>query len=195
MDNSDNTDTIGITEQESLEKQTNRVFTQSEVDKLIANTVKKKLEEIGDVKAMQEQLAQLEKEKKERELAEMSEIEKYKVKMSELESLALEKEKALNQYKQKSTLAELMSDPKYSKMPKAYKNLVVYSENPEELIKSAENALAEYTADIGGGIKETFGIPNTQAGNPAKTARQIIRGAGDMQGVLKAQIAEKLMRK
>ena len=196
MDNSnEQIDTNEINEVESAEKQSNRVFTQSEVDKLIATTVKRKLDEIGDVQSMKEQLELLSKEKKYRELSEMSEIEKYKDKMAELEKITLEKENALNQYKQKSTLAELFSDAKYNKLPKAYKNLVAYSDDSEELIKSAEVALAEYNADIGGGIKETFGIPTTPTGNPVKSARQVIKGAGDMQQALRAQITEKFMRR
>lgn len=184
------------TEQESTEeKQTNRVFTQSEVDKMVAGALKKAKDEVGDYDELKVKLEELEREKKEKELAEMSEIEKYKVKMEELEKAQIEKEKQLFEFKKKSALNDLLSDPKYSKMPKAYKNLVSYSDDTETMIKSAEDAFAEYEQDFGTGVKESFGIPTNKTVDTVKAARTVIRGAGDHKAALKAQIMEKINRR
>lgn len=174
------------------DKQTNRVFTQSEVDKMVAGALKKAKEETGDYNELKVKLEELEKEKKEKELEEMTELEKYKVKIQEMETLQLEKEKQLFAFKKKSALNEILSDKKYSQMPKAYKNLVAYSDDPETMIKSAEDAFNEYEKDFGTGIKESFGIPTNKTADAVKNARTVIRGAGDMQAALKAQIMEKI---
>jgi hypothetical protein len=181
--------------QEPNEKQTNRTFSQSEMDKMVGEAIKKEREKLGDIESIKVELEELRKEKKTSELAKLDEVERLKVQLEEQEATKLEKEKEIYTFKKKIALNELLGDSKYSKMPSAYKKLVNYSDDNEEMLKSADNALAEFEKDMGGSIKDTFGIPSDSSVNPIKSARTVIKGAGDMQAALKAQIAEKLNRK
>jgi len=189
------TDKLEQEVEESVDKQTNRTFTQSDVDKMVAETIKKERDKTGDVGAIKAELEELRKAKKESELAKMDEVERLKIQLQEQEKEKLETQKEAFALKKRVALNELLSDPKYSKMPKAYKNMVAFSEDSEEMVRSAESAFAEFENDFGGEMKSTFGIPSGPAVDPVKSARTVIRGAGDMQAALKAQIAEKLKRK
>lgn len=174
------------------EKQTNRTFTQSEVDKLVSESLKKEKEKYGDVESIKDELARLREEKKKSELEKLDETERLKVELEEIQRARDEAQREVSAYKQRQRLQDILSDSKYAKMPKAYKNMVQYSEDQEVMLKSADNALAEFERDFGTGVKETFGIPDQKVGDPTKAARTVIRGAGDMQAALKAQIMEKI---
>jgi hypothetical protein len=181
-------------ENQESEKQTNKMFTQSEVDQIAYKQAAKVKGDLDKMKAMEAELEQLRSVDKQRKEAEMSEIEKYQKKLQEIETDKIEKEKALFEYKKKDAIDQVLNNGKYSKLPNAYKKLVQYSENTEELITSADDALKEFEQDFGGEVKKTFGVPD-QPKDAIKTVRAEIKNADDMSNALKANMAEKLKQR
>ena len=139
-----------------------RTFTQADYDRRVAievNREKEKYKDYGDLKKQVEALAA---EKKERELSELSEIDKYKKQLEEVsksfESVRLEN----HNYKLRLLRDDVLSDPKYNTLPRAYKSLVQPSEELDAIRASADQALEEYLADFGtkGSTPPSFGVQN-----------------------------------
>jgi len=140
------------------QKHSTKMFTQSEFDQHIARERKKIEEKYKDYDTLKTQLEELMKEKKERELAKKSEVEKRDIQIQELTQKLTKIETEYLTEKKKNLRNEILSDPKFSVLPKAYKNLVKISDNLEEIKESAEEALKEYEKDFGK-KRESFGSP------------------------------------
>ena len=176
------------------EKQSNKLFTQSETDQIVSKQIAKYKAELEEKKAMESELLKYRENEKKRSEAEMSEIELRDKKIAEIEQARIESEKQLFEYKKKDTLSNILNDAKYAKLPKAYKKLVEYSDNVEEIMLSADNALKEFEQDFGGEVKQTFGIANTNT-DPIKTVRAEITDSDDFKNAIKANMASKLKQR
>lgn len=169
-DNSDNPN-------DTADKNTNRVFTQSEVDQLVAKVVKNELAKFADYGDVKAKADALEAEKRERELSEKSEVEKAQVKLQEWEKKygALESE-----YKAQKTVIvknDVLADHKYAGLPKVYRDSIRLSENADEIKSHADEMLKQFQADMKG-IKTNVGAPGevpptTPA--PPKTLAEILK--------------------
>jgi len=141
------------------DKQSTKTFTQSDFDQMIAREKKRMETTYAGFDDMKKQNETLINEKKEKELADKTEIEKAQIETKEitakLDTLTSEYAKA----KQVNLRNDILSDAKFNKMPKAYRNLVELSDDTDIVQKSAEDALQEYEKDITGKEKPTFGAP------------------------------------
>jgi hypothetical protein len=144
IDESQSTET-----QTEPEKQTNRTFTQSEMDTILArekNALKDKYSDYDNVKAEHEKLLA---EQKAKELANMSELDQYKTMLAENEAKtkAMEAENLKLQRLQIKT--DVLNMSKYSALPSVYKKAIEAGESQELVIESAEKVYAEYLTDFG----------------------------------------------
>jgi len=85
-------------EPEPPKKQEGNIFTQKDVDNIVAKSRKELEEQLGDYDKTKSELEKLLKEKKEREDAELSEIEKLKKQLDEKDSLISDLSKYKEQY-------------------------------------------------------------------------------------------------
>lgn len=152
------------------EKQTNRVFTQSDFDKMVSLEKRKIEEKYKDFDTIKSQYEELSKQAKERKDAEMSEIEKERSLRQKLEDEINKIKTDYNNQRQINIRAEILDMPEFRSLPRVYKNSVSLSEDRETIIESAKAVLKEFEADLG--KKETFGIPKVDSGNGAKKDAQ-----------------------
>ena len=131
------------------EKQTNRTFTQSELDSFIAkekNQLKEKYADYETVKAENERLAA---EQKAKELAAMSELDRYKAMLGENE----QKYKTLQDDNQRLNRLQIKTDvlnmSKYAALPSVYKRAIEAGESKEIVMESADEVYKEYLSDFG----------------------------------------------
>ncbi len=160
------------------EKQSTKTFTQSEHDQALATIEKKIKDQYKDYDDVTKKLTKLEKEKKDKQLEEASEIEKRDI---QLKDLTEKIESLTNDYskeKLKNMRNDIFSDARFTKLPRAYRNLVALSESKDEMIESANEVLKEFDKDFG--RKDNFGGPITTkdikpGDNGAKTMAQKIK--------------------
>ena len=139
------------------EKQSNRTFTQSEVDKMLKGQSETEASKKSDYDAVMSELKQLKIEKQERIEAEQTDLEKSNGKNEQLEKKINELNSLLSGKEQSIIKQEVLNDPKFADMPSAYKQLVKLSDNREEVSTSADEQLLQYHSDFK--IKTDFGIP------------------------------------
>jgi hypothetical protein len=131
------------------EKQTNRTFTQSELDSFIAkekNALKEKFSDYDTVKAEHEKLLA---EQKEKEMANMSELDRYKTMLADNESKRKEVEAENQRLQRLQIKTDVLNMSKYSALPSVYKKAIDAGESQEIVIESAEKVYAEYLTDFG----------------------------------------------
>jgi predicted nuclease with TOPRIM domain len=140
-----------------------QTFTQSELDKIVAREKSKVKEKLGsqvaefeDLKSKYESLAQKEKERAE---ADMSELEKAKAVISDLNNELTELKVKAADFDKERTLSRVLSNSKYAQLPRAYKNLVIASDDEDAVIESANKAVEEWQKDNQGTAQKTFGLP------------------------------------
>jgi len=156
-ENTTETKTTG--EETTEEKQSTKTWTQSEVDKHAAALLNREKEKYSDYDTMKQTLESLMQEKTEKENANKSELEKAMDRLQTLEQRNEELESMSKTLELEKLKNNVLSDPKYSDLPKAYKSMVTTSSNEEEVRAMAEAALEEYKNDFTGKTSEQFGIP------------------------------------
>jgi predicted RNase H-like HicB family nuclease len=151
-------------------KESNRTFTQSDFDKMVAKKEKELSDRFKDYEDLKTKAETFEKLKAEQEQAKLSEIEKANLRAKELEDKLnnLISEKTV--LEKKTLKFEVLSDPKYSALPNAYKKIIDGS-TVDELKASAEEALKEFEEVLKsvGGKNTNVGLPPT---NTTKTEPQ-----------------------
>ena len=138
------------------EKQTNRVFTQSDFDKMVA----KKEKELSDkYQPFVTKAEELEKASKQAELDKLSEVEKLSLAKTDLEKRLAEIEADRNALKKMTMKLSILSDAKYSILPEPYRK-VIDGETDEEVKLSADKALKDLEDFLKRtGTKANVGIP------------------------------------
>ena len=171
------------------DKQTNRTFTQSEVDSLISKQVAKVVaDKYSDYETNQQELQSLAKEKKERDEAEMTELQKAKTVIDDLTDNLTTVNIQNTEFKKTVLKQRVLNDPKYANLPRAYKNSVAASDDEAAVIESAEEMLKEFKQDTGDTVLQNFGLKDP---TPKSTA-PLMKDPGDYAKALKQQIADKL---
>ena len=140
-------------------KQTNRTFTQSDVDKLVAEQIRKATEKFKYYESIKGTAEALKKEKEERELAEKSELERKEAEIAKLKKQTEEYNAKINSFILKEKRDGILSDAKYSELPSAYKRLVEPSEDEDALKQAADAALEQYKNDFKKITSKDFGVP------------------------------------
>jgi myosin heavy subunit len=131
------------------EKQTNRTFDQSDVDRLIAKEKNSLKEKYADYEKIKDDYTSLLEREKQRELESMSEVDKIKAMLSEKDSKLVDLENSYTNLLKEQTKTDVLSQSKYSKMPRAYKQMVSAFDTKEAVIESADEIYKEYQADFG----------------------------------------------
>jgi hypothetical protein len=142
-----------------FEKQSNRMFSQSEVDQMVAKLSRKIEEKYNDYDSVKKEIESLRKEREEKELAEKSELEKTQINLDKInKELEITKQEN-SRFKLENIKNSILQEPRFAKLPRAYKNLVVASENSDEVRQSAEDVFREFEQDHNGLKSENFGKP------------------------------------
>jgi hypothetical protein len=125
------------------EKQTNKMFTQSEFDKMVATKEKEimsKFSDYSDLKTKAESFAKLQAEQ---EQAKLTEVEKAQKRSAELEQL-LNQERTEKQLLSKKTMKlEVLSDAKFGVLPGPYKAMID-GDTVEAIREAAELQLKDF---------------------------------------------------
>jgi len=169
------------------EKQTNRVFTQSDVDKLVAEQVKKAVSDFADYGETKKQLQQMQEEKKKAELEKLDEVERLKAELEEASRYKTELEAVRAEHKKAQIKQSVLNDTKFAGLPRAYKQLIPLSEDENLVKEEAEKALEEFRRDTGATVKDTFGIKQIKTADDIK-----VSAPSDIANSLRAKLAEKL---
>lgn len=141
-------DTKTTTTETNEEKQTNRVYTQSEHDSAMADRdakIRENEKSMGELKA---QLEKLESEKKQKELDEMSELEKYKSMYEDVVSKNKDFESQMGELKKEQLVNEVLQREEFKVLPSVYRRSIIRSENLDEITESANQALEQYKTDF-----------------------------------------------
>ena len=119
-------------------------------------------------------------------MAEKSELEKAQALLEESNKKILDYENKVKDYTLKEKKDAVLSNPKYSALPKAYKNMVKASENEQDILADAELALEQFNQDfqITG---QTFGKPNVPKLPESKGATPL-KDANDLKTRLKERM-------
>lgn len=141
------------------EKQTNKLFTQSDFDKMVAKKEKELQERYKDYETLKAEKEELSKLKAEQEQAKLSETEKLNLRIKELESNLNNVLNEKTGLEKRTLKMEVLSDPKYFNLPPAYKK-IIDGNTADELKASAEEALNEFNEVIKNtGKNINVGIP------------------------------------
>jgi hypothetical protein len=173
-------------EQVAEEKQSNKTFTQSELDSMMSREKKKLESQYADYNEMKTKLDELVKEKEDKELAEKSEVEKKQVEIEKLTQKVNELSSEYETQKRLNLRNDVLSDTKYSKLTRAYKNLVKLSDDKDEIIANADEILEEFEKDFS--KKESYGTPLEKG----KSNGGINTHPNNLAEHLKAKIAERM---
>jgi len=151
------------------DKATNRVFTQSEYDRAVAQQMKRANDLEAQMKATNEKLAEFEKQRKEKELAEMSELEKANTLNKELQAQIEGLNGKIQDFQKMELKNNVLLDPKYTVLPAVYKKAIA-GDTEEDLKASADAIVEQYNNDIAklGVDKPNIGVPNLKTDDPAK---------------------------
>ena len=143
-ESTDNTADV-VVEEEG--KQTNRMFTQSELDKAIADSNKKLAGQYEDYPDIKKQLDEVQNRLKEKEMAEMTELEKQKKLVDELTNKSTELEQINKTLEIGALKANVLGDPEFSMLPRAYRDSI-QGNSQDELYESARKVKEEYETDF-----------------------------------------------
>ena len=164
---SDDVQTIendGTTEEE---KKTNRVYSQSEADQLVAKVLSKEREKYADYDTIKSEYQKTQDALREKELADKSELEKAQFTINELTTKLEGATGKLTEYQREKVRDGVLQDPKYSKMPAMYKRNVKFSDNLDEVRQSADEIYEHFKADFQDQASKTFGLPPDKKTDPA----------------------------
>jgi len=186
MDDNSIPDTVETTET----KQSTKTFSQSEHDKAIAEALNKEKSKYSDYEQKNEELSLLKDQLKKIQEAEMTELEKVKAQLTEANQKATELTQANLEYAKKTTKQSVLNDAKYSNLPRAYKNMILASDNSEDVVKSAEEVLEEYNKDTNQTVKGTFGVDKGIDSKPVE-----VRNPSDLKQGLRANIEAMIKNK
>ena len=168
-----------------VDKQTNRTFTQSEVDKMIKGQSETESSKYSDYDSVKTQLEELKLKQQEREEAELSDLDLSNKKNLNLEAEIAKLKGDISTKDQGILKQEVLNDPKYSDLPSAYKQLVVMSSKKEEVALSADEMLNQFNSDFK--VSQDFGIPKELKVNQPVNTGPI--NLDDMKAKLKARLA------
>lgn len=180
------------------EKQTNRVFTQSELDSFLHREVSKMKTEydtkLKEFSGMKEEFETLKKTKLEKERAEMSELEKSKMEKADI---LAQMEKIQNDYlllKKEQTVNEVLQKEEYSKLPLVYRKSIVRSDNLDEVMQSANDILELYNKDFSGlkPVEQNIGKPISSPSTFNGQAVINSQSSTDGMAHIKAKLAERI---
>jgi hypothetical protein len=138
-------------DKDSKEKQTNKVFTQSEHDSAIAKIKdefdKKFFEHQNELKEAKEQLEKIAEEKKKIEREKMTKEEREKQEKSEILQKVEQLAEENSVFKQKIMINEVVdSDPNFDDLPRMYRNNIKGA-TIDEIQQSAQTMLDEWSKD------------------------------------------------
>ena len=155
------------------EKESSKTFTQSEVDQMIARATQRTKQNFGDYDAIKQEHEALLAEKKERDLANKTEVEKLQAMNSELTTELTNVKGQISTYEKERLRMDVLNGNKYLNLPRAYKNLVVLSEDKEAIIASADEVLQEFENDTGKKVADTFGIAEPKDTTLAQPSKKV----------------------
>jgi DNA repair exonuclease SbcCD ATPase subunit len=144
----------------SDEKDTNRLFTQSDFDKALARETAKLTEKYKDYEAIKKTAEDLTAKEAEAQKARMSEVEKARAEAEDAKKKLAQTESERNTLERQVIKSNILADPRFVTLPVAYRKAI--EGDTEEAIKgSAEKILAEFNEDLKRlGVKpDSFGIP------------------------------------
>lgn len=179
------------TTQETEQKDQPRVFTQAEKDKEIAMIINREREKFKDYDTTKQELEALRTAQREKELAEKSEIEKLQTILSETTTELTNVKTEYTTLQKKHIRNDVLNGNKYLGLPRAYKNMVTLSDNPDEIIASADEVLAEFEKDTGKKVADTFGVPQP-SDTTISTPQKEIKEPADLANSLRSLIASKI---
>lgn len=162
---------------DTADKQTNKVFTQSEVDQLVAKVVKSELSKYADYSDVKTKAETLEREKQERELKDKSEIEKAQIAAKDWQEKYGKLEQEYKTQKLINVKSDILADSKYAALPKVYRDSIHMSDNADEVKAHADEMLKTFNADISK-VKTTVGAPGEApptAPEKPKTLAEILK--------------------
>jgi ribosomal 50S subunit-associated protein YjgA (DUF615 family) len=168
------------------EKESTKTFTQSEVDQMIARSIKKAKPE--DYDAIKEELNSIKATQKEMELAEKSEVEKLQALLSEANTELTNVTSQYTNLQKKQLRTDILNGSKYVGLPRAYKNMVELSDDKEAIMASADEVLEEFKKDTGKEVAATFGIPEPKDTTISKPTKQV-ESPEDMASTLRSRLA------
>ena len=157
--------------QSAEEKQTNKMFSQSEHDRAVAQAKAEAIAQFKDYDEMKQRLTTLAEEQKAKEEAEMTATEKL---AKELEAVTQQKAQIeLENAKMNIQMlkSRILSDSKYITLPKVYKDAVT-GQDESEIATNADAILEQYNQDLAQAVPKvkTFGLPSAE--NPVATNGQ-----------------------
>ena len=149
-----------IAEIPNEDKQSNKTFTQSDYDKMVAKKEKEISDKFKDYETLKSKAETLEKIQSEQEASKLSEIEKATKRANELEAKILQIEAEKNVLAKRTLKLGVLSDQKFIGLPEPYK-AIVDGEDAESLKASAEKALEDFNEVLKkNGLKAgTSGMP------------------------------------
>lgn len=161
----------------SEEKQTNRTFTQSEFDSMLAKQTAEMTEKIKGFSVLEKKYSELESKLQEKEESEMSELQKLQSKVEKLTETKTNLEKTLKEKDRGIITSSVLADPKYASLPTVYKRAIPLSDSKEEVIAEAERALEQYQKDFerASGKKSTPVIDAVKSNNTNVSGGQSAR--------------------
>lgn len=149
------------------QKDSNRTFTQSDFDKMVAKKEKEIVERYKDYETLKQKADALEKVQMEQEQAKLSEVEKANKRAQDLETRLAQIEQEKNLLAKTTLKLSVLSDPKYGVLPEPYKK-VIDGEDEAGMKDSAEKALDDFTATL-----KKLGYKPTASGLPPETMNTI----------------------
>lgn len=147
------------TTESTVEKNTNRVFDQSEHDRLVSEALRAEREKYKDYHAKTKRLEELERLQEEASLKEKSELERKDHEITKLTNSLKEYESSMKQYQLKDLRSKVLSDIKYKDLPAVYRNAIQLSDSEIELQAEADKILEQWKQDFNITGK-SFGIPD-----------------------------------
>jgi hypothetical protein len=148
---------------EEHKKESNKSFTQSEHDKALKKELAKEREklrnevreeltkEIGDlteIKSLQTELKTAREAKEKAEQDKLSDVQKMEMAIQEAINQNQELAQQNEQFRIEQTKASVLNDPRYSVLPRVYREKIQGGTDPNIVAASAEELLAEYQKDM-----------------------------------------------
>jgi hypothetical protein len=173
--------------EESSEKKTNRVFTQSEVDQIAAKQVSKYKEQLSDYETIKAQNESLAEKIKAHEMEKLSKEEKLNAQLAETEQKLARLAAENSSYRQNSRKLEILNTEKYADLPMKVKNAISPSDEDENIIKEADEWLEVLSKNTSTTVSSSFGVPSIETKDTV-----IAENGSDMAKGLRAQLDAKL---
>jgi hypothetical protein len=141
------------------EKETNKMFSQSEFDKHVAAAIRKEREKYKDYGNIKSEYEKMQKTLREKEMSEKSEYERLQIELDETKRQYAQEKSRAEEIMRHKKRSDVLSEGKYANLPRAYKAMVELSDDDDYVRESADKILEEYQKDIGVKMEKSFGIP------------------------------------